>query len=162
MEWRAVPLFPKYEACSDGRVRNAATLHVMRPATSHKGYLAYGLMRDRKLRSARGHKLVWLAFRGAIPTGMQINHKNGVKNDNRLENLEVVSASENCKHAYRTGLASNLGVRHPRAKFTDDDIRAIRKARAEGVLLTALATQYGVSFSNISMISRGETWKHVI
>lgn len=50
------------------------------------------------------HRLVWLAFNGTIPKGMQINHKNGKKNNNHISNLELVTCSENIRHAYVSGL----------------------------------------------------------
>src|SRR5690348_7614449 len=50
------------------------------------------------------HRLVWEAVNGPIPDGLQVNHINGVKTDNRITNLELVTGSENTKHAYRLGL----------------------------------------------------------
>lgn len=50
------------------------------------------------------HRLVWEAFHGAIPPGFEVNHRNGDKTDNRLENLELVTRSENMAHAYASGL----------------------------------------------------------
>ena len=50
------------------------------------------------------HRLVWEAVHGPIPIGMQINHINGIKKDNRIINLELVTGSENVTHAYRIGL----------------------------------------------------------
>jgi hypothetical protein len=61
------------------------------------------------------HRMVWEAVHGPIPEGLQINHKNGVKTDNRIENLELVTASENTAHAYRLGLICAKGERNGRA-----------------------------------------------
>lgn len=61
------------------------------------------------------HRFVWEAVYGPIPNGMQINHKNGIKHDNRISNLELVTASENMKHAYANGLACAKGERNGRS-----------------------------------------------
>lgn len=50
------------------------------------------------------HRMIWEHVHGPIPDGMQINHINGNKSDNRIQNLELVTQSENALHAYRTGL----------------------------------------------------------
>lgn len=52
-------------------------------------------------RAHRVHRLVWLAHGEGNPAGLDINHKNGRKNDNRIENLEICTRSENHRHAYR-------------------------------------------------------------
>lgn len=62
------------------------------------------------------HRLVWEYVHGPIPRDMQINHINGIKHDNRIENLELVTASENTKHAYRMGLARADGEHNGRHK----------------------------------------------
>lgn len=64
----------------------------------------------------QAHRMIWEHVHGAIPEGMEINHKNGVKWDNRISNLELVTPSENCLHAYRTGLVRADGVHNGRYK----------------------------------------------
>lgn len=70
------------------------------------------------------HRLIWERVNGPIPEGMQINHINGIKHDNRIANLELVTPSENLRHAYALGLTSAKG---------DKNGRAIAKKRAAGV-----------------------------
>lgn len=50
------------------------------------------------------HRIIWESVHGPIPEGLYINHINGIKTDNRIANLELVTTSENHKHAYRIGL----------------------------------------------------------
>lgn len=61
------------------------------------------------------HRMIWESVNGPIPLGLQINHINGVKGDNRIANLELVTPSENLKHAYRLGLARADGDFNGRA-----------------------------------------------
>ena len=65
--------------------------------------------------SISAHRLIWESVHGPIPAGMQINHINGVKHDNRIVNLELVTASQNTAHAYRLGFSDARGVRSGRA-----------------------------------------------
>lgn len=57
------------------------------------------------------HRIVYETFIGPIPQGYDINHENGIKTDNRVENLTAVSRSENQLHAFRNGL--NKGISYP-------------------------------------------------
>ena len=82
-------------------------------AKSGNGYIHVRVHRGKFVASA--HRMIWEHVNGPIPTGMQINHKNGNKADNRIENLELVTPSENCLHAYRSGLHSAKGALNGRA-----------------------------------------------
>lgn len=61
------------------------------------------------------HRLIWERVHGPVPEGMQINHINGNKLDNRIANLEVVTPSRNTLHAYELGLACAKGEKNGRS-----------------------------------------------
>lgn len=127
------------------------------------GYLQIdGRTRGLGIRSA--HRLIWQAAVGPIPDGMEINHRNGVKTDNRLSNLELVTHQENIQHAYTTGLKSNAGERHPSHRLTAADVREIRSlyvrnSKTHGA--RALAERYGVGRKCIADVVIGHTWRTV-
>lgn len=108
------------------------------------------------------HRLIWMAVHGAIPDGLQINHKNGIKHDNRIENLELVTASENVRHAHRTGLTSPLqGSACPASKLTDQDVTNIRLRHSHGEKQAAIARDYGITREAVGLITRRVNWRHV-
>jgi hypothetical protein len=107
------------------------------------------------------HRLVWEHVHGPIPDGLEINHRNAIKNDNRLANLELVTPGANLEHAFALGLITLQGEHNNNAKFTDQDVREIRQALASGETGGALARRYGVSKSTISLIRNGHRWPHV-
>lgn len=107
------------------------------------------------------HQLVAEAFIGKRPAGVQVNHRNGIKTDNRAANLEYVTPSENMKHAHRTGLQSNKGERHSRAKLTDDKVREIRQLIAVGFKQKEVAKMLDIHQSAVSRANSGKRWGHV-
>lgn len=107
--------------------------------------------------STCAHRLVWHAIKGPIPRGMVVNHRNGIKDDNRIENLEVVTYSKNISHAARYGLRDQRGEKNPSAKLTDRQVAEIRLIYSQGgYTQQELGRKYGVSFQTISDIVRGK------
>lgn len=109
------------------------------------------------------HRAVAQAFLGPAPPGRQVNHKNGDKSDNRVQNLEYVSCAENIRHCWDTGLH---GIDHCRgeanrqAKLTESAVRFIREAHPR-VSLGQLAAILGVTTQAVWMVVKRQTWKHV-
>jgi len=97
------------------------------------------------------------------PQGLpEVNHKDGDKNHNYVENLEWVSRSKNMKHAFATGLHSTRGVRHPRTHLTEDDVRKIRLRHFEGATYAQIGREFEMSKGGIYCIVNRSTWKHVL
>lgn len=157
-EWRPIVGFESLYAVSNcGRVR----LLVDR-ANYTKGYILRGvwdfrngvkryrrvyLTKRGKQRSFSVHCLVMAAFKGPPPKGEQVNHIDGDKGNNRYENLEYCTASENVRHAFRTGIYRNV--------MSPELAKEIREATGKQ---RDIATKFGVNYKLVSKIKLGQRW----
>lgn len=123
-----------------------------------KEYLQVRIM-DKKVRvSANAHRLVWKHFFGRIPEGLTVNHKNGIKTDNRPRNLELATFSEQALHARRVlGKCHQSGETHPNAKLTTADIQDIRKRRQAGEPARSIADDHEIHRETVYKISSGRS-----
>lgn len=168
--WKVVPTLEDYEASNLGRVRRTIHAehylkgHLMRLIDEH-GYRKVAITRDGRTRKIAVHRMVVAAFTGRMePREIHVNHINGVKHDNRLENLEWCTASENHKHAMRMGLMRPLilyGEATGHAKLTASDVIEIRRRVREGATLSSLVPVFNVSKSSIGKAASGMTWGHL-
>lgn len=119
-------------------------------------YLAKGV-------TQQSHRFIWEAVHGPIPEGMQINHINGVKTDNRLVNLECVTPSGNRQHALATGLAPIVrGIQHGCAKLTEEQVYALRALFDSGLTATEIARRETyISRRQIALIGARKAWAHL-
>jgi DNA-binding NarL/FixJ family response regulator len=92
---------------------------------------------------------------------LQVNHKDGNKRNNNLENLEWVTNYENTQHAIKIGLRNNNGERNPSAKLIEKDIYEIVDLIKEGKSCAFIAKQFNVSASSIERIKGRKTWTSV-
>lgn len=100
--WKVIIGFPDYSVSDDGRVKNNKTDKILSPYTDTNGYLSVGLYRDSKRFARRIHKLAAEAF---IPNPLdlrELNHKDGNKQNNIIDNLEWCTRSYNMIHSTRT------------------------------------------------------------
>ena len=127
------------------------------------GYLQVAATVNGRRYYASAHRLVWQHFFGDIPDGMQINHKNGIKDDNMPGNLEIVTPSENNKHAIRTGLVSMpKGHECSWSKLTPTEVNAIRKLYGMGKCSQEdIAFAFEVNQGTVRDIINHKNWKVV-
>ena len=127
-----------------------------------KGYLRVKLCRDNKSKKFFVHRLVLSSFGKRIEGKDFVNHINGIKTDNRFENLEWCTTSENLKHAYSIGLAETFkGINHVNHKLTDNEVLEIYQLKNQGKTQQQISDKYNISRSNISLILSGKAWAHL-
>ncbi len=128
-----------------------------------KGYYCISVHINKKRYGAMAHRLIWQMKYGNIPDGYEINHKNGVKTDNRIKNLEAVTPSRNKEHAIKE-LGVFFGARGERSgmsKLKDKDVIEIRILRKQGEKVIDIAKKYNLSISTISTALNNRSWTHV-
>lgn len=108
------------------------------------------------------HRLVADAFVKKIPGKNLVNHINGVKDDNRFENLEWVDYSENAQHAIKTKLTP-IGEESTSSKLTEKKVKAIRRLFRINPFFNRkrIAQKLGVGDTTIHKIIRNQRWKHI-
>lgn len=169
IEWKDIAGYEGlYQVSNTGRIRRlrASTvypaLYVLTLKFCGKGkYSCVILCADNVKKHWLVHRLVALAFLGPPPfLGAVINHLNGIRQDNRPENLEWTTHTGNALHAFANGLkipTNVAGERNPRAKLTVSDVKAILSLKGiEGS--RKLANRYRVSRSTIQFIHQGKRW----
>jgi len=168
-EWRDIPGYEGFYAASDrGEIMRTMSRTSGKAGTIRKtmplnnGYLLMELSRKGEKRRYLVHQLVALAFLGEPADGLQINHINGIKTDNRLVNLEYVTAGDNQRHAYKIGLRSGDGVKNSQSKLTEDKVKRIRSRYAKGdITQRQLAEDYGLCQQTIGNVITRKSWDHV-
>jgi len=172
--WKAIPNFSRYEASDYGRLRSlnykcSGRIVVLKPAIAKDGYAQTMLQGDNgKYYSYKVHKFVAITFLGNEYPELEINHKDGVKTNNYLSNLEYMTRSENVQHSFDNGLQVSLkGSKNPASKLTEQDVKDIRQhvANFEGRYYgrKELALKYGVTECCIKDIvsRRRNSWSHI-
>lgn len=138
---------------------------ILRGSKDTKGYIQVELKMNGKRKLMFVHRLVAEAFIDNPQNKKQVNHKDGNKLNNRVENLEWVTCSENIHHAWENGLnRPNHGERHGNAKLTEENVRYIKKyykAHDKNYGSRALAKKFHVSTGPIDAIIGGKSWKHI-
>lgn len=153
--WKTIEDFPDYEVSNLGRIKSS-TRYVnhnyggiaIREARLKKiyinsvGYNAVGLMRDKKVNNVATHRLIAKAFIPNSENKPQVNHKDGNKLNNSLDNLEWVTSYENIWHGINTGLTPRRG---PRSK---DEIRRVAATLEKKTILMDTETGAETEFDS--------------
>ena len=163
--WRSVPGYEGlYEVSDQGRVRNSHTGHLCKLHDNRSGYLRVRLSRGGALHSYFVARLVVQVFLGPLPADMTVNHRDYVRTNNHIDNLEIMSRADNIRdmNTRRTPETILRGSRHGMAKLDEATVLQIFEMRAHGLTTTAIARALGHKKATIKNVVRGRTWGHVV
>ena len=166
----------RYEVSSLGRVRLAVYIkpcpagYILSQSPSRKGYPQVRIRFANKRKWFAVHKLVAEAFIGPCPEGKEVNHCDGIKPRNYVDNLEYLTPKQNTDHAKANGLYAN-GERNGIAKLSEADVWRIRELGRDigprggrgkrKITRGQISQQFGISQRNVSSIVRRESWSHL-
>lgn len=159
--WKDIPCVSGYQASSMGRIRHRE--RILRQCIS-RGYAKASPCVDGVWKQMPAHRLVAAAFHGLPNKGLECNHINGDKLDNRPGNLEWVTKSENVLHAFRLGLrvppcAGSPGEKNGRAKLTELQVRSFLTRNHNGESAYSLSRVFGISYCQAKKIAAGRAWR---
>lgn len=159
--WKTIPAFGgRYEASEHGEIRHSLNKNIRKARLNKFGYLQMNFSRNDgtgKSDTVLIHRLIALTFIPNPDNLPEVNHIDGNKQNNNVDNLEWCDKSENQLHAHRLGLSYVYhGEKHPCAKFTNEQAKQIRKLyNEEHISQQKIADFFNVSQSTIGRIIRG-------
>ena len=138
-EWKDIPNYEGYQVSNLGRVKSLKRFRkwkngslvplkerILKPGINKYGYYQVGLCKNSIKKNYYVHRLVYEAFNGPIPEGLQVNHINETKTDNRLSNLNLMTCKENLNYGTRNERAGKVLKNGKKSKpvlqFTLEDI----------------------------------------
>lgn len=155
--WKPIPGFNgDYEISNLGRIASLLNgRYILKQTISVRGYLTVNL-KGKPWKTYTTHRFIAKAFIPNPENKSDVNHKNGIKTDNRIENLEWCTSKENNSHARATGLINLNGDKCGTSKLTWSKVNFIRK---KSMTQYKLAKKFGVRQPTISKIQAMKTWR---
>lgn len=135
---------------------------VLSVSISTKGYHQVSLSLLGRRFHTGVHRLVAKAFLANPDNKEQVNHKDGNKSNNHVSNLEWATNQENIIHAYKNNLVKlNYGEKHHQCRFTNNQIKELKRKLANGVSGSSISKEYKISQAAVSQIKKGKTYKNI-
>lgn len=173
-EWRDIPNTKfNYRISTMGRIKSLVGREkLLSPVISGRGYYCQMFVGFDGYVRFMVHRVVAEAFIPNPENKPLVNHKNGVKTDNRVENLEWCTQSENIKHAYNTGLIiTNVehleeyhrGKGNPMSILTEELVKEFRTLHASGMRVIEISHKFPeFKYATIYKVIKREGWKHIV
>lgn len=163
IEYKTVKGLEVYAASMCGKIIRISTGKFMKQyPTGRNGYLGFRTCVDNKSGTEFVHKAVanaWL-YNDDPLNKIQVNHKDGNKLNNCVDNLEWVTRSQNLRHAINTGLKGKGSVLY-NAELSEDQVHEICKLLMDRLRIKDIADRYDISKDIVRKIRAGDTYFHI-
>lgn len=155
-EWREVPSFKGILwAHPSGLIRTKKT--ILKPRIGEQGYYEIALNQIQAHKTVKVHKLIAETFHGVRPQGLVINHIDHNALNNRAENLEYVTQSQNVIHSVLAGRANctRVGSENKKCKLEDNQVNEMLSLHSKGMSGLSLSKKFGICHTHACDIIKG-------
>lgn len=162
-DFKAIPKFPSYGISQDGEVLRFSSGKILSKIKQGKNKYKYHAVRlgvGGKIFNVKVHKLVAEAWLPVSLHQKQVNHKDGDKFNNRVENLEWSTGAENIRHAVETELKQK-GEKLYNASVTDEQVHEICRLLQDNLTVKDIAERYNITKDAVRKIRAGDTYFHI-
>jgi len=156
--WKNVVGYEENYVCSSkGEIKSIKRNKVLKPNKSSL-YYSVDLCKSGEIKRHLIHRIIATAFHENVENKEQVNHINGNKLDNSVNNLEWVTRSENQLHSIRIGLRHTRGENNSQCKLTSEQVIEIRNSKERN---KDIAKKYNISYATVCDIQRRRSWAHI-
>lgn len=152
--------YPHYCVTKEGQVYSLYSNKFLKVSTTKAGYYMVTLCEDTVKTNILVHRLIATAYLDNLEDKPCVNHKDGIKTNNQVENLEWCTYQENTKHAMDTGLHRTEVINDYRT-ISDHDAAKICDMLEEGSRVKDIAETYGLNHSVICGIKSGKFYRDI-
>ena len=153
--------FIKYGKNVNGVFSYTRKNYILTFCKNEDGYLQTAISTKAGRTTVAQHRLLADAFIPNPKNKPHVNHINSIRDDNRIENLEWVTAQENSQHGFDFGFRSSLGEKHPRSVLTNSIVIEIRRLKDGGFNCKQIADKLGLKYCTVWSAARGKNWGHI-
>lgn len=161
--WKKINDYPNYEISNLGNLRRyfkTTGYKNLKGCVKSTGYMQDELrdINNNKIYKFR-HRLVAEVFLNKSSELLEVNHIDGNKLNNKVDNLEWCTPSENIKHSFKIGLKNFLGEENPRSKLTKAQVLEIRELAKKGLTQREIGEIFQITQGHIAAIINNKCWK---
>jgi len=166
MKWKPIIIDgyeTSYEARADGKIRHINTKHIKATHYNNDGYEMVNIYYNHEWHLIGVHRIIAMVFMPIDNPNLEVNHIDGIKHHNSIDNLEWVTRTENMQHAYKTGLNVNhkgLNARHrvyPKAAI----IAVIKALMDNPTNMSKIARNTGIPVDTVFLIKTGRRYADI-
>ncbi len=162
--WKEINGYEDYLISNIGNVISKKKIKhlLLTKCKDNYGYYVVALFSNNKRKTLKVHRLVALNFIDNPYDKETVNHINGIKTDNRVENLEWCTSAENTYHANKTGLTNIKGENHIKSVTNEKTVVKLRERYKNSNLnYRQIGEEFSLNQSTVRDIVKRRTWKHI-